>query len=154
MAGRTILNVGGSDRRLDCAFSRRGTGARHWQTIVDHFLVAARIAAALLGKRAILPRGSRSAGRGSSCGMSLPVYLAARVMWEAHPMVSAALGDGSLAVNDEHAVPRFALEVARVHHDSLGKAMRAELIGAEEIDTVEDGGGVAERRRAGLTGSL
>ena len=137
MTGRTILNVGGSGRQLDCTFTRRGAGARQWQTIVDHFVTAVRISAALLAKRASLPSGSRSAGRGSTCAMPLPVYLAARVMWEAHPAVAGALNDGSLIVRDEHAVPCFALEVARVHHGLLAKAIREEFREAEGIDSHE-----------------
>lgn len=137
MTGRTILNVGGSGRQLDCTFTRQHAGARQWQTIVDHFVTAVRIAAALLAKRAILPSGSRSAGRGSTCAMPLPVYLAARVMWEAHPVVATALSDGSLIVRDEHAVPCFALEVARVHHGLLAKAIRDEFREVEEVDTPE-----------------
>ena len=135
MTGRTILYVGGSGRLLDCMFKRRGAGARQWQTMVDHFITAVRIAAALLAKRASLPGGSRSAGRGSACAMPLPVYLAARVMWEAHPVVAAALEDGTLIVHDEHVVPCFAVEVARVHYQSLAKAIKNEFREAEEIDS-------------------
>ncbi|MET0790285.1 MAG: hypothetical protein ABW061_02075 [Polyangiaceae bacterium] len=69
--------------------------------------------------------------------MSLPVYLPARVMWEAHPVVAAALADGTLIVRDEHVVPPFAVEVARVHYQSLAKAIKNEFREAEEIDPPE-----------------
>ena len=68
--------------------------------------------------------------------MSLPVYLVARVIWEAHPVVAAALEDHSVVVID-HCLPTLALALARAQYKALSKAVRFELRDLTEDDEID-----------------